>query len=48
MKTLFPLNRDGSVTTYLTAGPHITDFVAPYALKDQLRFEKEMRTLWYT
>ena len=47
MKTLFPLNRDGSVTTYLTAGPRVTDFEAPYTLKDQLRFEKEMRDLFY-
>ena len=47
MKTLFPLNYDGSVTNYLVTRPVIEDFVAPYTLKDQLAFEKEMRELFY-
>lgn len=47
MRTLFPLNREGSVTTYMTAGPRVTDFVSPYSLKDQLQYEKEMRDIYY-
>ena len=44
---MFSLSKEGYVTTYLTAGPALSDFVAPYQLKDQLRFEKEMRDLYY-
>ena len=43
----FSLSKEGFVTEYLTAGPALSDFVAPYQLKDQLRFEKEMRDLYY-
>ena len=48
MRTLFPLSRNGAVTTWVVSGPKVTDFVAPYALNDQLRFESEMRDLIYT
>ena len=47
MKTCFSLSPDGSVTSYLVAGPFIEDFKAPYTLRDQLRFEKEMRDIIY-
>ncbi len=47
MKTYFSLSPDGSVTSYLVAGPFIEDFKAPYTLRDQLRFEKEMRDILY-
>lgn len=47
MKTNFPLSREGYITAYMTAPPHLEDFTAPYALKDQLRFEKEMRDIFY-
>ena len=41
------LSKEGYVTAYLTSGPALSDFEAPYQLKDQLRFEKEMRDLYY-
>ncbi len=44
---LFSLSNEGYVTKYLTAGPALCDFDAPYQLKDQLRFEKEMRDIYY-
>ena len=44
---MFSLSKEGYVTAYLTAGPALSDFEAPYQLKDQLRFEKEMRDLYY-
>ncbi len=47
MKTLFPLNRDGAVTTYLVTEPRIEDFLAPYTLTDQLEFERQMRGIFY-
>ena len=33
MKILFPLNRDGAVTTYLTSEPKVVDFDARYFLR---------------
>ena len=45
---MFNLSHEGYVTAYLTSGPALSDFSAPYQLKDQLRFEKEMRDLYYT
>ena len=48
MKTTFPLSREGYVTTYMTTVPSLEDFKAPYALNDQLKFEKEMRDIFYT
>ena len=44
---MFSLSNEGYVTAYLTSGPALSDFEAPYQLKDQLRFEKEMRDLYY-
>ena len=47
MSIKLPLANDGSVTSYLTTEAVVTDFEAPYTLKDQLRFEKEMRDILY-
>ena len=47
MRTTFPLNYDGSVTNYLVAEPKVEDFTAPFTLKDQLEFEKQMREIFY-
>lgn len=46
-KTYFPLNRQGAVTAYIVTADATEDFKAPYTLKDQLRFEKEMRDILY-
>lgn len=48
MKPVFHLTNEGYITTYMTAPPQLEDFYAPYALKDQLRFEKEMRDIFYS
>ena len=47
MKKTLPLYLDGYVTDYLVARPHTEPFIAPYSLPDQLRFEKEMRDIYY-
>jgi hypothetical protein len=47
MKTYFDLGRDGYVVNFLTTRPAIGDFKAPYALKDQLEFERQMREIYY-
>ena len=47
MKKQFELYRDGFVANYLVCEPKTEPFVAPYTLKDQLRFEKEMRDIYY-
>lgn len=41
------LDREGYVTAYLVTEPSLTPFEAPYALTDQLAFEREMRGLFY-
>lgn len=48
MKAALPLSREGYITTYMTTMPRVEDFSAPFALKDQLEFEKQMRDIFYT
>ena len=47
MKTYFDLGRDGYVVNFLTTRPALGDFEAPYELKDQLEFERQMREIYY-
>ena len=47
MKKQFPLYRGGFVANYLVTEPMTEPFEAPYALKDQLQFEHEMRGIYY-
>lgn len=47
MKTTRPLSCEGYITTYMTTLPRVEDFSAPFALKDQLEFEKQMRDIFY-